>query len=135
MKNRAKCKLCQDIIESFLHNDYVTCKCGEISIDGGSNLLKCAAKSWDNFLRIDDLGNIIVPKITQESGSEITASPENKKDKEVLSKKKIMHSIENIISTIEQLPSHVMSTPITHYDYISLLLIISSLLKVDSEED
>src|SRR5271166_4679007 len=57
IKNRAKCKLCKDILESFHQHDYVTCTCGEISIDGGTSYWRCAAKNWENFLRLDDNGN------------------------------------------------------------------------------
>ncbi len=135
MKNRAKCKLCSDIIESFHRYDYVTCKCGEISVDGGNDYLRCAAKDWNNFLRIDNEGNIVIPKITEKE-SEINSSEQEESPKpEALSKKKILDSIEHIISTIEGLPSHAMSTPITHYDYVSLLFILSSMLKLDSKDD
>ena len=62
MRNRAKCKLCQSTIESFHPTDLVLCKCGEISVDAGEGL-KCAAKSWENFLRVDDEGNEIIVKV------------------------------------------------------------------------
>ena len=34
--NRAKCLLCNDIITSEHSHDYVTCQCGNLSIDGGN---------------------------------------------------------------------------------------------------
>lgn len=34
--NRAKCLLCGDIVTSKHSHDYVTCKCGNLSIDGGN---------------------------------------------------------------------------------------------------
>lgn len=34
--NQAECALCGDLIRSRNKHDYVTCKCGEISVDGGS---------------------------------------------------------------------------------------------------
>ncbi len=134
MKNRAKCKLCNDIIESFHRHDYVICKCGEISVDGGPDYHRCSAGDWNNFLRIDDEGNIIIPKIVEKE-PEINSSEQVESPKtESLSKKKILESIEHMIATIEGLPSHVMSTPITHYDYASLLFILSSILKLESED-
>jgi hypothetical protein len=35
--NRAGCRSCGDIIESTHRHDYVTCRCGAISVDGGSD--------------------------------------------------------------------------------------------------
>jgi hypothetical protein len=34
--NSAKCRRCNDEIRSRNKHDYVTCKCGAISVDGGS---------------------------------------------------------------------------------------------------
>ena len=62
MKNRAKCRLCGDILESFHETDYVKCSCEEISIYGGRQSYKAAAKDFKNFLRIDDEGNEIEVK-------------------------------------------------------------------------
>ena len=56
MRNRAKCKLCNTIIESFHQHDYVKCKCDEIAVDGGPDGCRVMAKNWDNFLRVDDSG-------------------------------------------------------------------------------
>jgi len=35
--NKARCKKCKSVIYSITGHDYVTCKCGAISIDGGMN--------------------------------------------------------------------------------------------------
>ena len=40
LRNAAKCKICDDVIESHYTHDYVTCKCGAISVDGGHDYLK-----------------------------------------------------------------------------------------------
>lgn len=34
--NAATCKLCGDYIRSKNRHDFVTCKCGNVSVDGGS---------------------------------------------------------------------------------------------------
>jgi len=34
-RNRARCRKCKDVIESKFRHDFVTCKCGAISVDGG----------------------------------------------------------------------------------------------------
>lgn len=36
MHNRAKCRSCNDVIQSMSNHDYVRCKCGESFVDGGS---------------------------------------------------------------------------------------------------
>ena len=40
IKNIAKCLLCGDIIESKHRHDFVTCKCGNLSVDGGQDYWK-----------------------------------------------------------------------------------------------
>lgn len=40
-KNRARCKNCGDIIESKFRNDFVSCRCGLISLDGGQDYRRC----------------------------------------------------------------------------------------------
>lgn len=40
LANKAKCRKCGDIIESRSVHDYVHCKCGAISVDGGLDYLK-----------------------------------------------------------------------------------------------
>jgi hypothetical protein len=57
MRNRAKCRLCNDIIESTHVHDYKTCSCGEISVDGGNEYHRCSAKDFHNFIRLDDKDN------------------------------------------------------------------------------
>lgn len=38
--NRAGCRDCGDVITSTHRHDYVTCKCGKISVDGGDTYNK-----------------------------------------------------------------------------------------------
>lgn len=38
--NKAKCKKCGDIIESKYTHNFVTCKCGALSVDGGKEYLR-----------------------------------------------------------------------------------------------
>lgn len=45
IRNRIRCKRCGDIIESKSRHDFVTCKCGTCSVDGGHDYLRrCAAE-------------------------------------------------------------------------------------------
>lgn len=67
MRNRAKCRLCRDIIASIYQHDYVTCKCGEIAVDGGSGF-GFVRHVWktdkSNLIALDDEGKEICQTIT-----------------------------------------------------------------------
>lgn len=120
MRNRAKCKLCQSIIESFHPTDYVECKCGEISVCEGS-ALKCAAKNYQNFVRVDDEGNEVVVRVDVEHEMPIP----NK-----ITKADLAIMLDEMIANIEKMPSHAKGQPINHYDFLSALILFSALLKV-----
>lgn len=128
MRNRAKCKLCESIIESINPSDCVSCLCGEIYVKGGE-LMFCAANNWENFLRIDSEGNVIVPKI--EEGSNVKPLDIVEKP----SKKEILAALINLVETIENMPSYAMTTAITHYDWLSLLLLIRSFFEADCADE
>lgn len=40
IKNAARCKTCGDVIESKNTHDFVTCSCGNLSVDGGHDYLR-----------------------------------------------------------------------------------------------
>ena len=40
LTNKAKCLECGEVIESRHRHDFVTCKCGNLSVDGGKDYLK-----------------------------------------------------------------------------------------------
>ena len=125
MKNRAKCKLCNDVLESFHTYDYVTCKCGEISISGGNDRLECSAKHWDNFLRVDDNGNEIVVKV---DGTE----EKEQKDEHGsirMSKSDKIEMLEAMVKNIENLPQGAMAQPITHYDMYTFMILVLAIFK------
>jgi hypothetical protein len=144
MRNRAKCKLCNDIIESFHHYDYVSCKCGEISIDGGMDVRRCMARNWDNFLRVDDEGNEIIVKVKEkeelkplnekeivqdwvsEELKTVDKWPESKP-----TKKELIGMLDDMRKNIEALPQQAMTMPINHYDFCSLLILLSSILRAE----
>jgi len=116
MRNRAKCKLCKNIIESKYEGDNVHCECGEISIDGGNERLSCASLNWENFLRVDDEGNEIIVTIKE-------------MEKNVPDKKELIEMLDEMIKSYENLPTNAMLTPVNHYDLVSALLLMSSILK------
>ena len=131
MKNRAKCKLCQTIIESMHSTDLVLCKCGAISVDGGDGM-RCAANDWNNFLRVDDEGHEIIIKI-QNTENEAQSQNKQKLSSESVkpTKAELIKMLEDMIESIERLPTHAMQSPISHYDLASALLLISEILKAD----
>lgn len=138
MKNRAKCNLCKDIIQSFHATDLVSCRCGEISIDGGDYQYKCFAKDFINFLRVDDLGNEIIVKIQsqmKDNNSEKVVEKIESKYKHRPDKKELLKLLEIMIENIESLPSQAMQTYVNQYDLCSALMLISELFKEISRED
>ena len=72
----------------------LTCACGEITIWGGNQALLSCAKHYDNFLRVDEEGNIYPVKYCQ------SREEENPKDdnKENLPS---INSIEEMLDTPE----------------------------------
>lgn len=40
IRNRVRCKKCNDIIESKHRHDFVRCKCGAVFVDGGIDYLR-----------------------------------------------------------------------------------------------
>lgn len=125
MRNRAKCKLCKSVIESLHQTDLIMCLCGEIFVDGGSSM-KCGCTDWSNFLRIDDQDNEIIVKVKDaprsNSVDDISTKP---------TKKDLINMLDEMVKNIENLPDHAMSLPINHYDYCSLLILLSGIFKED----
>ncbi len=128
MKNRAKCRLCQSLIESFHVHDYVECKCGEIAIDGGNDYFKAVFKNPENFLRVDDEGNEIVIKYKVEPQDpvdvkplDIPASSPTYGD--------LLDMLDNMCKNFENLPAHAMSHSVNQYDLHSLICLLGMIFR------
>ncbi len=52
--NKAQCRLCKDIIVSTHRHDFVSCKCGEIFVDGGLDYLRRGAKDLNNIVELSE---------------------------------------------------------------------------------
>ena len=52
--NKARCKLCGDIIESTHRHDFRSCSCGEIYVDGGRAYLRRLARNFDNLEELSE---------------------------------------------------------------------------------
>jgi hypothetical protein len=127
MKNKAKCRLCNTIVESFHSDDYVQCSCGHIAVDGG-NALKCYAVDFKNFIRIDDEGKEVDTRMEDNKKEDV--SYESKPNK-----KELLEMLQAMIKNIEKLPPNAMNQPITHYDQWSLMVLLESFLRLDCLED
>ena len=56
LTNKVKCLLCLDTIESKHRHDFVTCSCGNVSVDGGKDYFR---RSAVNSMMIEDLSESI----------------------------------------------------------------------------
>lgn len=53
MHNRVRCLSCQSIIESLNRHDFQTCRCGQLSVDGGSWYCKRSG-DLDNYTDLSE---------------------------------------------------------------------------------
>ena len=58
-RNAAQCLKCNDIIESRHRHDWVSCKCGEIFVDGGLSYIRAGANSFQNFKNLSEAEEFI----------------------------------------------------------------------------
>jgi RecJ-like exonuclease len=107
MENKCQCKLCGDILKG-LDNYILYCKCNEICLDGINKLVVCNTCD-DNYIELKD-----------ELIEDISNKP---------SKKELLDMLDEMVKNIENLPSNAMYTPINHYDLMSVLLLLSSILR------
>jgi hypothetical protein len=59
IRNAAQCLKCNDIIESRHRHDWVSCKCGEIFVDGGLAYMRAGATSFKNFKSLSEVEDFI----------------------------------------------------------------------------
>lgn len=126
----AKCRLCNVIINA-IENDYITCKCGEISLDMTNKKLKLIAREWENFLRVDENGNEIVVKV-EESVSSAKPLPEGISRP---NKDELLGMLNMMIKNLEDLPPQGLSTYVTNYDLLSVLLLFAAIFRSDCKEE
>ncbi len=123
MRNRAKCKLCSSIVESFLPDEIVYCKCGEIAVCDGA-AMRCVFNDIRNFLRVDELGNEIVVSY-KEKGEEGTKDEGTQQPQERLSKRELIDMVDSTIENLEKLPLH----HVTSIDLANCMLMLINILK------
>jgi len=54
IRNRAKCRVCREIIESQNRHDFVQCKCRAIFVDGGKDYLRRGGDP-DNIIELSEV--------------------------------------------------------------------------------
>ena len=131
MKNRAKCKLCGDIIESLHRHDYVKCSCDEIAVDGGNDYFRASARNWENFLRLDDEGNEVLVTIREPDVTKPNIPESENVTKP--NKEELIQMLDEMVKNIENLPPHAMTSSVTQYDLAALMMLISSIFKSDQD--
>jgi hypothetical protein len=120
MRNRAKCKLCNSIIESLHRYDYVKCACGEIAISGGLYELETSAKDYDNFLRVDDMGREISVEY-RDPHETITETPN---PPPLNTPRSLLNELKARLEADEKLPDQAHYMAVTHIDqrvYLTLV--------------
>lgn len=123
MRNRAKCKKCQQIIESV--DKYIVCSCREIGI--GPHLY-AAARDWDNFVRIDDDGNEISVRY-EDKGNDQDQEINKQEEAHKPTKDDMIRMLDEMVKSYENLPQPALLSPVSHSDFLSLLMLVSSLFK------
>ncbi len=130
MRNRAKCKLCNSIIESFHASDYVYCNCGHIYVEGGP-ALKCGAGDWVNFIRVDDEGNEIIPQVIDADLGDV--KPLDIQPGQKPKRREVIEMIDELANTINGLPENAKWSAATQLDIYSVLLLLSAAFKADAD--
>jgi hypothetical protein len=121
-RNRAKCKLCGDIIESMHRHDMQWCKCKHIAVDGGQDYFRCIAGDWNNFLRLDEEDNEIKVEIKEQE-------PKPKEEPPAISKEEMVDMLKLHIQGFDNLPDHAKHQPASMYDMQCLAMIIYGILR------
>lgn len=125
MRNRAKCKICNEVLESFTEGDFVTCTCKNITI--GPHLY-AGARDWNTFVRVDDNNYEIHVKYEDKCKEKNEQIDEDEKAN-TLTRVDFIAMIDEMIETYKNLPQHAMLSPVNHSDMLSLLMLISALFK------
>jgi len=127
MRNRAKCKLCSDIIESKYAGHVDTCKCGSISVFNGAGMDMVPFAS-PHFLRVDDVGNEVVVSY-KEKRAEGEGYEEANNPNEPRSRTDLIKDFENAIEYIDKAPNHEQLSFVTNAALCHYLKALVNILK------
>lgn len=152
MRNRAKCKKCSSIMESFHEFDYVECKCGAVGITGGNVVFRVLAYDFADVMRLDDNDREVKIRVEEKDEDNRTDRPNNENTdihtinadmgttsngnessivggRQNPTRKELLEELGFMIKNIEDLPQHAMVNPVNHYDLYSFMLVVSSLFR------
>ncbi len=65
-ENKAQCLLCKDIIESKYRHDFVTCSCGNLSVDGGKDYIKRSVENTNGWVDLSTTEDEVKEKIEED---------------------------------------------------------------------
>jgi hypothetical protein len=51
---KIQCVSCEDVIQSKYRHDFVSCKCGDIFIDGGDDYTRIGCKDEGSYIEVKD---------------------------------------------------------------------------------
>ena len=130
MINRAKCKLCNKIIESHLPDEIIMCPCGTIGVaDGAAMRTYCKDNRYSEyFARVDDMGHEIPVEYRKEP-TDVKGNESANKPIEPLRRDELINMFDEMIKSIENLPQHAQLAPVNSIDLISFMLVISNIFK------
>ena len=57
-RNKAKCLICGDVVESVSTHDFRTCRCGSLSVDGGLDYIRRSFKKEGCFEELTEMEDI-----------------------------------------------------------------------------
>lgn len=120
MLTRAKCKLCNKVIDIVSKDDWISCDCGEIMVKLVNSVMTVMSKHEGNLFSVDDQGNEILVQTIDPPISNVIEKP-NRDD--------LIKMLDKMIKDIEDLPSQAMTTYISQYDLMSALMLVSELFK------
>lgn len=127
MKNRAKCKLCNSIIESSFPGDVVYCECGEICVFNGDGM-DMAPFGSPHFMRVDDRGNEIVVRYHQVQ-PEVNADEQPEEEPKDLGFSEAVQELQRLIDLDEQFLKQGNNAPVSRYDLSIYMLYIVKIFK------
>jgi len=118
--------------KALIRHDYVSCKCGEIAVDGGDSYFRQMAKNPENFLRLADDDTIIERMKEKEIPTEDIIKDISK---EIPTKRELMGHLKDLLDRIQAMPDMAKTISINHYDYESLLILLLALFNSDCASD
>lgn len=127
---KIQCKICNNIIE-HIDTEVIGCMCGEVLLDGEMQLIACKTNT-NNFTIIGNEDESMHTISSQERDKvKEFAKKELEKTKEI-SREVCLDSLNEYIKCLKELPPQAMTAPVTHYDLLMVLELMSMILSFDS---